>query len=205
MNDFNTALRICNRKIVIHETCQYDDKQICDTLQQNDILFFDDCLYSQYVFLRKNIIALQQKNVTCVLGLSTSICRKDNLQPTYFAHCAECHDKVHANDVSAYAAYMSIDEVKQLLRFSNVLVACHGDNHLELCKVKSKIDRAVLFQKDIIAASDMLKHLDMKTDIFVYPYAFDDIMLSRHTLKQLGYRHIFAGNDSKRIPFETLV
>ena len=112
MKDFRTALRHCNRKIVIHETCCYGDKQILNALQHNDMLFLDDCLYSQYVFLMNSIDALKDKSIACVLGFSTSIFRREGRLPTYYAHCADCHDRVHNGDVSAYDAYMSIAELK---------------------------------------------------------------------------------------------
>ena len=53
-SDFGKILKKANRLIVAHETVAFPDN-ILDLLQQNDILFFDDCLYSQYVFLKKNI------------------------------------------------------------------------------------------------------------------------------------------------------
>ena len=132
MKDFRTVLRHCGRKIVIHETCCYDDWQILNVLQRNDMLFLDDCLYSQYVFLLKNIDALKDKNVACVLGFSTSIFRREDRLPIYDAHCAEFHNRVHSGDKSAYAAYMSISEIEELLKFENILLACHGDAHLDL-------------------------------------------------------------------------
>ena len=67
-------------------------------LQQNDMLFLDDCLYSQYVFLLKNIDALKDKNIACVLGFSTSIFRREDRLPIYDAHCAEFHNRVHSGD-----------------------------------------------------------------------------------------------------------
>ena len=96
------------------------------------MLFLDDCLYSQYVFLLKNIDALKDKNVACVLGFSTSIFRREDRLPIYDAHCAEFHNRVHSGDKSAYAAYMSISEIEELLKFENILLACHGNAHLDL-------------------------------------------------------------------------
>ena len=101
-------------------------------LQQNDMLFLDDCLYSQYVFLMKNIDALEDKSIACVLGFSTTIFRREYQLPIYDAHCAEFHDRVHSGDDSAYAAYMSINDIKTLLEAENIILACHGDEHLDL-------------------------------------------------------------------------
>lgn len=101
-------------------------------LQQNDMMFLDDCLYSQYMFLMKNIDVLKDKSIACVLGFSTSIFRREYQFPIYDAHCAEFHDRVHSGDDSAYAAYMSINDIKTLLESENIILACHGDEHLDL-------------------------------------------------------------------------
>ena len=204
MKDFRTVLKHCNRKIVIHETCCYDDQQILNVLQHDDMLFLDDCLYSQYVFLAKNIDALKYKNIVCVLGFSTSIFRHAGQLPTYNAHCADCHDRVHNCDISAYAAYMSIDELKLLLVHENVFLACHGDQHLELAKCNDKLKRLADFKKDVADATQKLKTLDISTSIFVYPYAFDSILSADKVLRRYGYEYLFAGHNSQRIQFESI-
>ena len=118
------------------------------------MLFLDDCLYSQYVFLMKNIDELKAKNVICVLGFSTSIFRHAGQLPIYAAHCADCHNHVHAGDISAYAAYMSIDEIKQLTSYENVFLACHGDCHLELEKCYAhQLELSLMFKKDVVDAT----------------------------------------------------
>ena len=205
MKDFRTALRHCSRKIVIHETCCYDDQHILNVLQQNDMLFLDDCLYSQYIFLMKNINALKDKSIACVLGFSTSIFRREGRLPTYDAHCADCHDRVHNGDVSAYDAYMSIAELKQLLTYENVFLACHGDCHLELAKCNSKIKQLTDFKKDIADATQKLQMLELSTCIFVYPYAYDDILLADKVLRSHSYEYLFAGHNSRRIQFENII
>lgn len=205
MKDFRTALRHCNRKIVIHETCRYGDKQILNALQHNDMLFLDDCLYSQYVFLMNSIDALKDKSIACVLGFSTSIFRREGQLPTYDANCADCHARVHNGDMSAYDAYMSIDELKQLLVHENVFLACHGDCHLELAKCNSKLKQLADFKKDIADATQKLKMLGMSTNIFVYPYSYDGMLLASKVLRQHSYEHLFAGHGSQRIRFESIV
>ena len=205
MRSIIDALNNCNRKIVIHETCIYDDWQIIDNICQNDILFFDDCLYSQYVFLKRNNDKLASKNVTCIIGFSTSIFRRDNQTPIEFAHCASFHDRVHSGDESAYAAYMSISEIEELLKFENILLACHGDAHLDLHLEQSRMQKMKLFSDDIYSASMRLRQLGLSTDIFVYPYAYDDILLCNHILKKNGFIKAFAGKDTRRLTFESLI
>ena len=50
-----------------------------------------------------------------------------------------------------------------------------------------------------------MKLLDLLTDIYVYPYAYDDIVGSYSYLKKMGFRYVFAGKDSKRTPIEELI
>ena len=64
-----------------------------------------------------------------MLSFSTSIHRISG-HPIYYAVCAEQHDKFHNDDMTALQAYMSIDELKELLDYDNVFIACHGDKHL---------------------------------------------------------------------------
>lgn len=72
MKAFNeTISRANSKKIVIHHTCYIDDDIILAALCQNDLVFFDDCLYSQYLFLKKYAKVLADKSITCVLGFST--------------------------------------------------------------------------------------------------------------------------------------
>ena len=205
MRSIIDALKNCNRKIVIHETCIYDDHQIIDNICQNDILFFDDCLYSQYVFLKRNNDKLASKNVTCIIGFSTSIFRRDNQTPIEFAHCASFHDRVHSGDDSAYAAYMSINDIKTLLEAENIILACHGDEHLDLHLEQSKMQKMKLFIDDICSATAKLDQLKLNTDVFVYPYAYDDILMSDHILRKNGFKWLFAGKDSRRISFESII
>lgn len=72
MKAFNeTISRANSKKIVIHHTCYIDDDIILAALCQNDLVFFDDCLYSQYLFLKKYAKVLADKSIACVLGFST--------------------------------------------------------------------------------------------------------------------------------------
>lgn len=41
-----------NRKLVVHQVL--DAKSLMSKLAAGDLVFFDDCLYSQYLFLKDN-------------------------------------------------------------------------------------------------------------------------------------------------------
>lgn len=127
---FRNILNKSNDLIVLHETFNISNN-VLNAFHDNDILFFDDCLYSQFVFITENNKFLIDHNITCVISFSTGIFRKDE-KPIYEAICSEYHDKIHNNDHAARAAYMSLAEIRQLLEYDNVYLACHGDMHLQL-------------------------------------------------------------------------
>ena len=62
-----------------------------------------------------------------------------------------------------------------------------------------------LFSDDIYSASMRLRQLGLSTDIFVYPYAYDDILLCNHILKKNGFIKAFAGKDTRRLTFESVI
>lgn len=201
--NFGYIVQHSYRKIVIHHTFCFDD--IIHYLNDNDLVFFDDCLYSQYVFIKDNIKQLQDKNINCVIGFSSDIYRRVGL-PIYEANCAEYHDKIYANDVDAYRAYMSIDEIFELLKFNNIYLACHGAKHINLEAINnSKLDKMKCFIDDLALAKQQFKDLKLSTTIFVYPRAYDRFPLADKIVKDAGFCHIFAGQNSKRIQIEDLV
>lgn len=190
-----------SRKLVVHQVL--DAKSLMSKLAAGDLVFFDDCLYSQYLFLKENAEELAQKNIACVVSFSTKISRKDGC-PLLYAVCAECHDKLHSGDMSALQAYMSVDELKELLCFSNVYLACHGAQHLKLSDVQSKYMQAKLFKEDLLTAAEDLKKLDLSTSIYVFPYAYSSILNAHKLLRCNGFISIFADEHSKRIQIEDL-
>lgn len=192
---------INSRKIVIHHTHLIDD--IMSLLNDNDLVFFDDCLYSQYLFIHQNKQRLQAKNINCILGFSTQIYR--TTQIPIIENSAILHDRVHANDNSAFGGFMSLSELRELLCFDNIHLAGHGAKHLELEKITtSKLQQSQIFNKDITLMKKELDALDLHTEIFVFPYAYDDFPCAKKFVYNLGFKYIFAAYDSQRIEIEAL-
>lgn len=193
---------INSRKIVIHHTHLIDD--IMSLLNDNDLVFFDDCLYSQYLFIHQNKQQLQAKNINCILGFSTQIYR--TTQIPIIENSAILHDRVHADDNTAFGGFMSLSELRELLCFDNIHLAGHSAKHLELEKITtSKLQQSQIFNKDITLMKKDLDALNLNTDIFVYPYAYDDFPCAETIVRINGFRYIFAGKNSKRIEIETLI
>lgn len=189
-----------SRLLVIHEVLNYN---YINNIQNNDMLFFDDCLYSQYICIKKYNLLFIEKNVKCVLGFSTGIYRNETQQPMFNAICSECHDKIH-NNIDVTNAYMSLTELRELLSFNNVYLAAHGHMHLKLESVNSNIQRVQKFIIDCTQMFNKLKDYNLYTDIYVFPYAFDDIIGCYNFLKKHGIKQFFAGKNTKRIEIERL-
>ena len=75
---------------------------------------------------------MRAKGIYCILGFSTRIFRHDDANPIYTADCAEFHNRVHNGDKLALNAYMSLHELRELLQYDNIYLACHGACHLDL-------------------------------------------------------------------------
>lgn len=176
-----------------------------------DLLFFDDCLYSQYVFLKQNNDILKQKNVVCVMGLTTKAIRPENNIPKYDIQSSELHLLMNKqiktyNDVvqgDYINGFMSLSEIYELIQNENIFLAFHGCCHLNLQEEKSKIYQTQIFRRDICDGVEMLKQMNLTTDIFVYPYAYQPF-LGNKILTEFGFRYIFAGENTKRISIERL-
>lgn len=203
-HSFSYILQNIKRMIVIHHTFLFED--IMSFLNDNDLIFFDDCLYSQYVFIQKNLNKLKTKNIYCVLGFSSKIFRQNNEIPIYEADCALFHSKVHNGDNDAFNAYMSINEIKELLEFDNIYLACHGAWHLDLKNMNlTKFQQMHAFNIDIQQAVVDLNKFKFTTNIFVFPYAYDLFPLAYNILKNNKFNFIFAGQKSKRIQIEDII
>lgn len=197
------------RKIVIHH-CHLDN-EIIQKIRPRDLVFFDDCLYSQYLFFKMNEQALNDLTVDCVFGLSTHLLRDASIKPIYAIESHVIHDAVNEtfrqneefNQLpDECAGMMSLAEVQDVLKHSIAHLAFHGHNHLDLNGV-GLVEKIRLFSKDVKVGADCLKSLGLRTDIFVYPYAHS-FFTSQKILERNGFVQTFAGETTKRIPIESL-
>lgn len=195
--------------VVVHHTHLIPN--IVDRLKSNDLVFFDDCLYSQYVFLCENMETLRMRNIVCVLGLSPKVVRPSDAPGMYGIESAILHKQLNSQIKTCVDeitgtyinGFMNISEVKYLLTYDNVFIALHGCCHLKLEDELNRFKQTMLFKQDLVDGLKMFDEYGFQTDIFVYPYAFEPFLGSR-ILKENGFRYIFAGHNSKRIPVEEL-
>ena len=182
------------RKIVIHHTHILGDQLILSLLKDNDVLFFDDCLYSQYLFLKKNNNILLSKNIICILGFSASLYRTNQIP---FIE--------HAKDNSALGGFMSLDELRELLAFDNIFLAGHGSKHLDLQNMRlEKLQQTKLFIEDINEMKQLFKKFNFQTDIFVYPYTYYDFPCSNIIVRNNGFKYIFGCKNTMRMSIENV-
>ena len=192
---------INNRKIVVHHTHLIND--IMSLLKDNDIVFFDDCLYSQYLFIQKHIKELQLKNIICVLGFSTKLYRTNQIP--IVEDSAILHERYHSNDNDSLGGFMSLDELRDLLSYDNIIIAGHGAKHLELNKMNlTLIQQSQLFAQDISIMTNDLKTFGFQTNVFVFPYTYDQFPCAKKIIYNAGFSYIFAASDSQRIEIESL-
>lgn len=211
MDDFFYNVRFSqNRKIVIHQA--YDNNLI-KLIQCNDILFFDDCLYSQYQFVINNIDKLIHLKTKCIFGFSTALYRREGMDPLLEVDSHVLHEKLNSyvntkydidiND-SALAGFMTINELCQMKKYDNMRLALHGCCHLHLTNVRSKFEQSIIFQKDLAnGIEDWKKSFGENPGAYVFPYAYEPF-LANTILKRNGILFSFAGNSTKRIQIEQL-
>lgn len=194
------------RRIVVHR-CGRDFPRP-DLFKEGDVVFFDDCLYSQYRFFEENIAALS--GVTAVFAFSPGLFRRDGQPPIDDVDSAEVHKAVNARvrtwldpRPDQARAFMTAAELRSLARLGSVKIALHGCVHLRLEDVPNRTDRLVMFRQDARDAVRLAALHGFETDMFVYPYAFCEDGYE-HVLRRLGFRETYARPGAYRIAVEDL-
>lgn len=198
------------RKIVIHHLFKIPDP--ISLLRVNDLVFFDDCLYSQYVFLKRNNRILKDMRINCVLGFSPKAVRPDGNPGVEEIESATLHSQLNdavlvPTDVAEgdfLNGFMTFPELVELMGDDNIFIALHGGCHFRLETIHDKFKQFDMFVGDLKWGMSRFNELGLKTDIFVFPYAFQPF-LGVTILKNYGFKYIFAVNDYDRIPIEELM
>ena len=200
-----------NRKLVIHQAYH---PHIIDSIHEYDVLFFDDCLYSQYKFVVSNYDRLMMKNTKCVFGFSSALFRDECVSPTIEVDSHEIHDKVNSyaktyhdvdNQSNDFSGLMTINEMKQLMELANVGFALHGCCHLNLRLIPSKLSQMSAFISDLNDGIQLWHHhFNYYPKAYVFPYAYEPFLANRALAKR-NIHYSFAGNHTKRIPIEDVM
>lgn len=209
--DFKIIYSIVKRIIVFHECFTFNDA-IKRILKPYDLLFFDDCVYSQYVFLKKYNIFFKDNNIFCILGFSSGLIRKPNAIPIKEIETKNIHDRVNDiikswKDIDKLPyecnGMMSIDELNEMNKEPNIFIALHGCVHLHLHEL-DLLEKIKAFEADVKNGKRILEEYGFRTNIYVYPYAYS-FLFSEKILKKYKFIYSFAGEKTKRIPIEKLI
>ena len=197
------------RMVVIHHVL--DDDFVISRIKENDLLFFDDCLYSQYIFIEKYHKRLLEMNIVCVMGLSTKAIRPENMTGIANVESHVLHNEMNTHiktmndDISGdfISGFMSKSEIDEIIKLPNVFLALHGCCHLKLENINNVLKRMETFISDTYDGIKILKELGYNTNIYIYPYDYEP-SIGNTFLRRVGFDFIFGGNDTKRIYIENL-
>ena len=200
------------RRIIVFHECYAFSDNVKSILKPYDLLFFDDCVYSQYVFLKKYNDFFKANNIFCIIGFSSGLMRKNELKPIEIIKTKEIHDKVNEKikswkDINELPVecngMMSLNELQELNSSENIFIALHGCVHLHLQELPL-IQKMKMFEEDVDNGKRIMEQKGFKTNIYVYPYAYS-FMFSEKILKKYNFIYSFAGEKTKRIPIEKLI
>jgi hypothetical protein len=172
-----------------------------------DAVFFDDCLASQYLFVRRHMP--EMRGVRVVLGFSPGLARPDGAPPIEYMDSAAAHAAVNAamrapGDAppDEIRAFMSEAEVRELAA-AGAEVALHGCMHLNLRETPGRTERLAAFRRDAEDGARMLEAAGFAPGAFVYPYAFCEDGYG-YIVEKLGFREQYARPGAYRIAVENL-
>ena len=204
------------RRVVVHHAHLLKD-QICQLLKPKDLVFFDDCLFSQYVFIKDNLQKLKALEVNCILGFSSGLYASEDAEQTYAVESHVLHNACNrciktledANRLrsSLYEmkGFMKVSQLKELLSLDFCQLALHGCCHLDLQHQRSSVlQKMVLFKQDLDDGCQQLAELGLCTSMYVYPYIYS-LLASDSLLRQCGFTKIVGSQaDSLRCSIEDL-
>lgn len=198
---------------------------ILDLLKHDDVVFFDDCLFSQYVFLADPKVQedLEAKKIDVVLGFSSGLYADENAKQLYDVESHVLHDacnqRISSIDDADYLrtsliemnGFMKVSQLKELLQLPFCHLALHGCCHLKLQnQTGNKIGSDLLknlqtFKLDVDSGIERLHALDLDSRTFVYPYIFS-FPTSDAYLQKVGFTCIVGSYTSQmfRIAIEDL-
>lgn len=140
-----------------------------------------------------------------VFGFSPGLARPLGSEPIRYIESAIAHAAVNACMKSAHdrpppeiKAFMSIDEVREMVSFGNAKIALHGCVHLNLEPIPGRISRLEAFRRDAEDGAELLKGYGFASDTFVYPYAFREDGYE-YVVNRLGFTKTYACPGSYRI------
>lgn len=112
--------------------------------------------------------------------------------------------KITDNPPLEIGAFMSVNEIKSLLKHNNIQIALHGCLHLKLENMQNKIDRLITFKRDIEDGVLLFNKYGFQSKIFVYPYAYYENEYD-YIVKKYGFLKTYACPGAYRISIEDIL
>ena len=187
-----------------------------DYLNDGDLVFFDDALYSQYQFIKKNIDELTHRRINCVVGVSPKLLRNkvfngyNDIKSDLIHSFTNVMIKTKDDDIYDYVmnGLMTEDELKELDCMQNVYLALHGCCHLQLEQKyqESMVDALMIFKKDLDDGVQLFKDkFGYDPYIYVYPFAFAPTIFRCAVKANPNLIYMFACDGSYRRSIEDLM
>ena len=162
---------------------------------ENYTLTFDDGLYSQWHFLPQ----LERINTDKVFFISTGfIC--DGEQSHVFPNSQLAHDKGRAGQLEDF---MTIDQIKQIIKTPNCFVGGHGHQHVRLNELTRRTDQIKIinsYTRTMLA--EFANKVGITPDRFCFPYNEELNGLYAGILRTFGFTEFYGRG---RIAVESLV
>ena len=175
----------------IHSVCE----EIFNLDLKNYVLTFDDALYSQFYYWEL-INRLENDKIlfipTGAIILSDYVRKRFNSEFINFVDCFEALSQWKMNDNREH--YMTLGEVKFLIKRYNIRIGGHGYNHTHPdCYGVSLSERTTKMKQDVDSMFNWFeRYLYIKPVDFCFPFNKEDSFL-KLILKDKGIENFYGG------------
>ena len=186
-----------------------------DFLHADDIVFFDDCLFSQYDFIKDNESFFKDMAIDCVLGFSSGLYAAEDAEQVRDVESRILHDACNSRiycledadnlrrTLKEMNGFMKVSQIKELLEMPFCNLALHGCCHLKIENEKGLLNKLYSFKRDLREGLERLKSFGLMTSMYVYPYVYS-FTISDKILNSVGLP-IIVGSTMLRHAIEDLV
>jgi len=167
--------------LMIHEI----KEEFFDLPLENYILTFDDGLYSQYHYYPRFKEIPTEKIYFISSGI---IC--NGSQSTEFPACHIAHDKAFQGN---FEDYMTLDQIKELMKDPLVSIGGHSHVHKNLKELTKVTHRAMHIMDDTKLMMNWFKeNLNFTPTKFCFPYNDDNDGFYVPVLKSVGFTEFYG-------------
>jgi peptidoglycan/xylan/chitin deacetylase (PgdA/CDA1 family) len=176
--------------LMIHEV----DERLFDLPLENYVLTFDDGLYTQYQYIEE----LNKIKTEKIFFISSNIICVGE-QSTEYIDCVSAHEKAFNGNTENY---MTLEQIKHLMKCPNVTIGGHGHNHVKLASLNKMTHKIYNIVEDSKAMVKWFEcNLGFKPTKFCFPYNDDFNGVYPELLRGLGFVD-FYGSERIPVPFD---